>query len=119
MLAPRIRPLISVACQHVAMTTDPAQYEAQFTAVPYAGRVLPHLQRYLDVALSSVIGGHGIVIGLDNEVDSSREDYDVVTVTIRFTAASEAEASANAAEAAAAVGQTDEHWRITGHSVRW
>lgn len=99
------------------MSTDPtALYEARIAAVPYAGRVLPHLTEYLESLLEATVAQHRLVRGVEREVEQGPE-YDTVTVRLRFGAASDAEASAITREAGERVGVTDEHWRLVGVTV--
>ena len=100
-----------------SMSTDPtALYEARIAAVPYSGRVLPHLREYLESLLEASVAQHTLVRTVEYGVEPGQE-FDTVTVRLRFGAASDAEASGITREAGERVGVTDEHWRLVGVTV--
>lgn len=98
------------------MTTDAVLYEASITAVPYAARLVPHLVRYLEDSLADAIEKRALVHGSSNDVDAG-PDFDSITVRLRFYAADDDVAAEIASLASNAIGEQDEHWHVTGHSV--
>lgn len=98
------------------MSTDTAMYEARIAAVPYSGRMLPHLLTYLESLLETVISQHTLVRGMEHDVEQGPE-YDTVTERLRFEAANDAEASIITREAGEKIGTRDEHWQLMGITV--
>lgn len=98
------------------MKNEDAAYEASITAVPYAARVVPHLVRYLEDSLADAIEQRALVHGSSNDVDSG-PDFDAITVRLRFYAPDDDTAAEIARLASGAIGEHDEHWRVTGRTV--
>lgn len=98
------------------MTTEDAVYEASITAVPYATRVVPHLVRYLEDSLADAMEQRALVHGSINHVDAG-PDFDAITVHLRFYAPDDDTAAEITRHASGAIGEHDEHWRVSGHTV--
>lgn len=83
---------------------------------PTPRRVLPNLLAYLERLVESVVAQHALVRSVDHEVEKGPE-YDIVTIRIRFQAATYGDASAIARGTGDRVGTSDEHWQLVGLMV--